>query len=82
MQTRFIFSSSHIYAIITRSNRIDTLDDAIHSNKNIQIKNGEFLLSSSDVGLHADEEITIDRRKKDLYTILFRRSADILGHPT
>ena len=28
--------------------------------KNIQIKNGEFLLSSSDVGLHADEEITIE----------------------
>ncbi len=38
---------------------VDSLDDSIHSNKNIVINDGECILSSGDDGIHADENLHI-----------------------
>ena len=40
--------------------KLDTSDDAIHSNGYVGIKDGNFLVSSGDDGIHADEELIID----------------------
>lgn len=39
---------------------IDTIDDAVHSNKSIKIENGEFILKSGDDGIHADSSVIVD----------------------
>ncbi|MCH5196961.1 MAG: carbohydrate-binding domain-containing protein [Oscillospiraceae bacterium] len=39
---------------------ITSADDAIHSNANVTISNGQFTLSSCDDGIHADELLTIN----------------------
>lgn len=39
--------------------RIDSADDAIHSNKDIRIAGGRYTLSTGDDGIHADECLTV-----------------------
>lgn len=39
---------------------LNTLDDAIHSNKSISIDNGEFTIKSDDDAIHADSSIIIN----------------------
>jgi hypothetical protein len=40
--------------------RIDSLDDAIHSNNSVTIDGGDLLLASGDDGIHADASLTIN----------------------
>lgn len=39
---------------------VDSYDDSLHSNGNIQIDNGAFTLSSGDDGIHADNDLIIN----------------------
>ena len=40
--------------------RIDSYDDAIHSNENIKIVSGNYRINTGDDGIHADYTVTID----------------------
>ena len=53
-----IKAASDVY-IQGGSLKIDSLDDAIHSNKTVCIEGGEFTLSSGDDGIHADEDLSV-----------------------
>ena len=49
------------YITIKNGNiKIDSADDAIHSNGDITIDNGSFEISSGDDGMHADANLTIN----------------------
>lgn len=39
--------------------KIDSLDDAVHSNNTVVIEKGELELSSGDDGIHADKELSV-----------------------
>ncbi|UKI49057.1 MAG: carbohydrate-binding domain-containing protein [Clostridium sp.] len=39
---------------------ITSSDDAIHSNNNVTINSGEYIISSDDDGIHADNSLVIN----------------------
>lgn len=45
---------------------VDSFDDSLHSNGNIQIDNGIFTLSSGDDGIHADNDLIINSGTIDI----------------
>lgn len=46
--------------------KIDSSDDAVHSNGNITVSNGELTISTGDDGLHSDNTLTIDSGTIDI----------------
>jgi len=46
--------------------KIDSADDAIHSNKNISIISGDIEITAGDDGIHADESLTIKDGKVNI----------------
>lgn len=46
--------------------KIDSADDAVHSNGIIKIENGSFEITSGDDGIHADTALTIDDGKLNI----------------
>lgn len=39
---------------------LDSCDDAVHSNKNVEIENGVFSIQTGDDGIHADQKLTVN----------------------